>query len=65
MRCMECGSAEHAMHNCPIYLEHQRHREREVAARANMGNVERNVDHEEEEEDNESEDGSGVDDEED
>eukprot|EP00985_Skeletonema_marinoi_P010162 scaffold4794_cov121-Skeletonema_marinoi.AAC.3 len=65
MRCMECGSAEHAMHNCPIYLEHQRRREREEAARADMGDVERNVDHEEEEEDNESnEDGSGVDDEE-
>mmetsp|Transcript_4936 Transcript_4936/g.7374 ORF Transcript_4936/g.7374 Transcript_4936/m.7374 type:complete len:121 (+) Transcript_4936:160-522(+) len=65
MRCMECGSAEHAMYNCPIYLEHQRRRELEEAARANMGDVERNVDHEEEEEDNESEDGSGVDDEED
>ena len=66
MRCMECGSAQHAMYSCPIYLEHQRRREREEAARANMGDVEHNVDHEEEEEDNESnEDGCGVDDEED
>ena len=62
MRCIESGSAEHA-NNCPIYLEHQRRREREEAARADMGDVERNVDHEEEEEDNEiNEDGSGVDD---
>jgi hypothetical protein len=58
MRCIECGSGDHSMQNCPIYMEHQALRQREEAARAVMEDVEGNVDNEEEE-DNESGDNGG------